>query len=129
MSVVNIICLLERENSVIITHMNRKLVRRIIAWFGVVFAVAFAPLMVLNFYDFGGSANSLIDAFLWTALAGAVICFGLTRFIIVDKPSDFAFGDAGETDNGESNIDDGDNDVPNGEGNENRENEDDGGGD
>lgn len=114
--------------------MNKKLARRIIAWIGVVFAVAFAPLLVLNFYKFGGTADALIDTFLWTALAGAVICFGLTKFIIVDRGEEIDFSDApssdaGQTDDGEGDVDDGNNDVPDGEGNEDREDKDDGGSD
>lgn len=112
--------------------MNKTLLRRIIAWIGVVAAVAFAPLLVLNFYNFGEAANALIDAFLWTSLALAIIAFGLTRFIIDGRPKvdlgDAPLGDAGEAYDGEGDVEHGDDDVPDSEGNKDGKDEDDGGG-
>lgn len=104
--------------------MDKKLIRRIIAWIGLVGAVGFAPLLVLNFYDFG-DFNSLIDNLLWLCLAITIIAFGLAKYILSDRPSlDESFADASEGDDCEDEIEDGEQDIPDGESGEVGENKD-----
>ena len=113
--------------------MNKKLIRRIIAWVGVVSAVAFAAFMVLHFFSFGERADAILTALLWVTLALAIICFGMVKFVIVDTnaadyDSEPMFSEAGLADDGENDITDGNDYIPETEGNEQGKEKDNGGG-
>ena len=113
--------------------MNKKLLRRIIAWVGLVAAVAFAPLMVIYFLQLTSGVDKIVSSLLWVTLALAVICFGIAKFVITvpdetEPPLGDTLGNAGEADDSESYVDNGDDEIPDGEGNENGEEKDNGGG-
>ena len=110
--------------------MRRKILRRIVAWIGILAAVAFAVFFVLNFYKFGETADRILGSFLWISVSLTIISFGVLKFFLPDITVGLdgdTLGDVRQADGGEDDIDGGEDDIPNSEGNEEREDKDNGG--
>lgn len=90
---------------------------------GVAGALAFAVLFVLWFLNFD------VNAALWADLAFTVICFIAAKYFIVPEAESKPFvGDSGDADDGNTDVDNGSDDVPDSEGNEIGKDEDNSGG-